>query len=159
MSTYGIGSEYSAAGWRDLIDQLLFEGLLVEDPNDGRPLIGLSDPDAVRAVYRGERRLTVLQAPESPETATRTGRPRRRGDAGADLTGAALALFDTLRAWRRAEAARQGLPPYVIFHDQTLADIARARPASRDELSAINGVGVGKLDRYGAAVLEVVDGG
>ena len=40
MSTFGIGREYSAAGWRDLLDQLQFEGLLREDPNDGRPLIG-----------------------------------------------------------------------------------------------------------------------
>ncbi len=156
MSTFGVGREYSPAGWRELIDQLLFEGLLVEQPNDGRPLIGLADPEAVRAVYRGERRLTVLQAPEALDSTTRSGRPRRRGEAAADLAGEALSLFDALRAWRRAEAARQGLPPYVIFHDQTLADIARARPGGLEALSAINGVGQGKLDRYGAAVLEVV---
>jgi ATP-dependent DNA helicase RecQ len=55
MSTYGIGKEFSAAGWRDLLDQLLFEGLLREDPNDGRPLLGLGEADEVRCVYRGER--------------------------------------------------------------------------------------------------------
>ena len=162
MSTFGVGREFSPAGWRDLIDQLLFEGLLVEQPNDGRPLITLADPEAVRAVYRGERRLTVLQAPETPDAATRSGRPRRRdekrGEAAAELAGDARDLFDALRAWRRAEAARQGLPPYVIFHDQTLVDIAKARPRSRDDLSAINGVGQGKLDRYGDAVLETVAG-
>jgi len=69
-----------------------------------------------------------------------------------------LELFDALRAWRRGEAARQGLPPYVIFHDQTLADIAAARPRDAAALSAINGVGQGKLDRYGQAVLGVVAG-
>ena len=156
MSTFGVGREFSPAGWRDLIDQLLFEGLLVERPNDGRPLIALADPEAVRAVYRGERRLTVLRAPEANDVGTKPGRPRRRGEAAADLGGEDHGLFDALRAWRRAEAARQGLPPYVIFHDQTLADIARARPRNRDALSAINGVGQGKLDRYGAAVLGVV---
>ena len=156
MSTFGIGREFSPAGWRELIDQLLFEGLLVEQPNDGRPLIGLADPEAVRAVYRGERRLTVLQAPEALDSTTRSGRPKRRGEAAADLADDTLPLFDALRAWRRAEAARQGLPPYVIFHDQTLADIARARPWDLDALSAINGVGQGKLDRYGTAVLGVV---
>jgi ATP-dependent DNA helicase RecQ len=158
MSTFGVGREFSPAGWRDLIDQLLFEGLLVEAPNDGRPLITLADPEAVRAVYRGERRLTVLRPPEALESAGRSGKPRRRGEAVADLDGDDLSLFDALRAWRRAEAARQGLPPYVIFHDQTLADIARARPRNRDALSAINGVGQGKLDRYGESVLEVVAG-
>ncbi len=156
MSTYGVGKEFSPGGWRDLIDQLLFEGLLAEDPNDGRPLIGLADPDGVRAVYRGERRLTVLHAPEAHDSTSRSGRPKRRGEAAADLSGEALGLFDALRAWRRAEAARQGLPPYVIFHDQTLADIAVARPRNRDALADINGVGAGKLDRYGAAVLAVV---
>ena len=160
MSTFGVGREFSQAGWRDLIDQLLFEGLLVEQPNDGRPLITLADPEAVRAVYRGERRLTVLQAPETPDAAPRAGRPRRRderrGEASAELAGEALDLFDALRAWRRGEAARQGLPPYVIFHDQTLVDIAKARPRNRADLSAINGVGQGKLDRYGEAVLETV---
>ena len=161
MSTFGVGREFSPAGWRDLIDQLLFEGLLVEQPNDGRPLIVLADPEAVRAVYRGERRLTVLQAPETPETASRPGRPRKRdgqrGDAAAELEGASRDLFDALRAWRRGEASRQGLPPYVIFHDQTLVDIAKARPHTRADLSAINGVGQGKLDRYGEAVLETVE--
>jgi ATP-dependent DNA helicase RecQ len=161
MSTFGVGREFSATGWRDLIDQLLFEGLLVEQPNDGRPLIGLADPEAVRAVYRGERRLTVLQAPESPDTAARPGRGRRRdgrrGEVAAELAGDDLDLFDALRAWRRSEAARQGLPPYVIFHDQTLAEIAKARPRTRDALSAINGVGQCKLDRYGDPVLETVD--
>jgi ATP-dependent DNA helicase RecQ len=162
LSTFGVGREFSAAGWRDLIDQLLFEGLLVEQPNDGRPLITLADPDAVRAVYRGERRLTVLQAPEAPDAAPRPGRPRRRderrGEAAADLAGDDLDLFDALRAWRRGEAARQGLPPYVIFHDQTLVDIVRVRPRTRADLAAINGVGQGKLDRYGEAVLETVAG-
>jgi ATP-dependent DNA helicase RecQ len=156
MSTYGIGQEFSPNGWRDLIDQLLFEGLLVEKANDGRPLIALADPEAVRAVYRGERRLTVLQAPQAQEDAGRPGRPRKRGDTAAELPSEAAGLVESLRAWRREESARQGVPPYVIFHDQTLADIARVRPRDLGALFAINGVGQGKLDRYGAAVLDVV---
>jgi ATP-dependent DNA helicase RecQ len=158
QSTWAIGQELSAAAWRDLIDQLLFEGLLVEDPNDGRPLITLADADAVRAVYRGERRLTMLKATHGADDVGRQARGKRRGAAADGLEGEARALFEALRAWRRGEAARQGLPPYVIFHDQTLADIARARPRDRSTLSAVGGVGVGKLERYGAAVLEVVAG-
>ncbi|MEP6967580.1 MAG: DNA helicase RecQ [Pseudomonadota bacterium] len=161
MSTFGVGREFNPGGWRDLIDQLLFEGLLVEQPNDGRPLITLADPEGVRAVYRGERKLTVLKAPEVLDPTTRSGRPRaRRGGAPLEVAGEAMGLFDTLRAWRRAEAARQRVPPYVIFHDQTLADIARAKPTTREALLAIDGVGQGKLERYGAAVLGmVVEGG
>ncbi len=78
MSTFGVGREFSPTGWRDMIDQLLFEGLLAEHPNDGRPLIGLGDAEAVRAVYRGERELTVLRTPEAHDPTTRSGRPRTR---------------------------------------------------------------------------------
>ena len=74
LSTCGIGREFSAAGWRDLIDQLLFEGLLREDPNDGRPLIGLGEADEVKAVYRGERRVVG-----APDARRRGGRRRPRG--------------------------------------------------------------------------------
>ena len=77
ISTFGIGREYSAAGWRDLLDQLQFEGLLREDPNDGRPLIGLGEAAGVKAVYRGERRISMRQMKAGGETAgpQRLGRP------------------------------------------------------------------------------------
>ena len=67
LTTFGIGQDRSATAWRDLVDQLLFEGLLREDPNDNRPLIGLGDPDGVRAVYRGERRVSVRKAAPGAE--------------------------------------------------------------------------------------------
>ncbi len=153
LSTYGVGQEFSAAGWRDLADQLLFEGLLLEDPNDGRPLIGLGDSEAVRAVYRGERRVLLMRPPK--KAAATSGRGRKKREALA-LSPSDQPLFDALRAWRRAEAGRQALPPYVIFHDQTLADIARLKPGSRSRLLDIDGVGQGKLDRYGDAVLAIV---
>jgi ATP-dependent DNA helicase RecQ len=159
LSTWGIGKEYSPQGWRDLIDQLLFEGLLKEDPNDGRPLVGLGDGEAVRLVYRGERRVLLRKLPEKLDTTTRSGRPRKRTrEALAAIAPENLHLFEALRAWRRDEAARQHVPPYVIFHDATLAEIAAVRPANSATLGAVNGVGIGKLERYGEAVLSVVRG-
>ncbi|MEO8813578.1 MAG: DNA helicase RecQ, partial [Caulobacteraceae bacterium] len=65
MSTFGIGAEFSAPAWRGLIDQLLFEGLLAEDPNEGRPLIGMGEAEGVRAVYRGARRVTLRRTLEA----------------------------------------------------------------------------------------------
>lgn len=160
LSTFGVGREFSPGGWRGLIDRLLFEGLLAEDPNDGRPLIGLGEAVGVRSVYRGERVVTLLRAPEPLDPTTRSGRPRkRRGGVPLTVIEDAMPLFETLRAWRRAEAARQRVPPYVIFHDQTLAAIAATKPATRAALLAIDGVGVGKLERYGAAVLAMVADG
>ncbi len=157
LSTFGIGREFSPAGWRDLIDQLLFEGLLREDPNDGRPLIGLGDAEGVKAVYRGERRLALRKQPEGLDASTRSGRPRKRTrDALASLAATDTALFEALRAWRRDEAQTQHVPPYVIFHDATLAEIASRRPDGLTALGAVSGVGEGKLARYGQAVLAVV---
>jgi ATP-dependent DNA helicase RecQ len=159
MTTFGIGKELSPQGWKDLIEQLLFEGLLVEDPNDGRPLIGLGDGVQVKAVYRGERPVKVRRAPETAdgERLPKPGRKRAR-EAMAAAVGDDATLFDALKAWRRDVAAAQGVPPYVVFHDRTLLEIARGRPKSLAELAGVGGVGEGKLGRYGEAVLRVVRG-
>jgi len=155
MSTFGIGQDLSAVQWRDLIEQLLFEGLLREDPNDGRPLIGLGDAESVRQVYRGERQVLV-RVEEAP---TRQKRARRSSrETAAEMAPADRPLFEALRSWRGRAAKAQGVPPYVIFHDRTLTEIAAARPGSRAALERIAGVGEGKLARYGEAVLEVVRG-
>ena len=159
MSTFGVGKEFSPAGWRGVLDQLMFETLLVEQANEGRPLIGLGDPAGVRAVYRGERRVEMMTPPQALDESTRSGNPRRRVVAARAALGDDAALFESLRAWRKSEAARQGVPPYVIFHDQTLADIAGGKPLTLHDLAEINGVGQGKLDRYGEAVLAVVAAG
>ena len=159
LSTYGIGQEFSAAGWRDLLDQLLFEGLLREDPNDGRPLIGLGEADAVRAVYRGERRVSVRQMPASAEASRPCGpharqAPQRRAAGHRAPRTRPCSMRCVPGAAERA--AEQHVPPYVIFHDATLSAIARQRPASLDALAKISGVGKSKLKRYGADVLQVV---
>ena len=61
-----------------------------------------------------------------------------------------------LRAWRLDEARRQELPPYVIFHDATLIEVARRQPTSLDALADIPGIGRSKLDRYGDAILAII---
>jgi ATP-dependent DNA helicase RecQ len=158
LSTYGIGREFSQAGWRDLVDQLLFEGLLREDPNDGRPLIGLGDTGDVRAVYRGERRVSVRHMPAAADAGGhRRSRAKRSGER-LGVEAADAPLYEALRAWRRDRAAEQHVPPYVIFHDITLSAIARQRPATLDALAKISGVGQSKLKRYGEDVLKVVRG-
>jgi ATP-dependent DNA helicase RecQ len=65
-------------------------------------------------------------------------------------------LFEALREERRRLAAEAGVPPYVIFHDSTLREIAAVRPASLAELGRLNGVGRTKLERYGDAMLAAV---
>ena len=160
LSTWGVGKDTSPPGWRDVIDHLLFEGLLVEDPNDGKPLIRLGEPEAVRAVYRGERRIEVrkptarFSGASAPRERTRDGRNAALETLDTDVR----ARFETLRAWRRERAGEQGVPPYVIFQDKTLLEIALAEPGDLQRLGRIPGVGQTKLDRYGAGVLEALGG-
>jgi ATP-dependent DNA helicase RecQ len=65
-------------------------------------------------------------------------------------------LYEALRLWRLAEARGQGIPPYVIFHDSVLRDLASLKPKSLEELGQIKGVGASKLERYGRFVLGVL---
>ena len=158
LSTYGIGKDQSAIAWRALMDQLLFEGLLREDPNDGRPLVTLGDPEEVKAVYRSERKVQVRSTPEAgSDGGGKSGRARKKhaGDR-LGIEAADSPLFEALRAWRRDRAAEQHVPPYVIFHDATLSAIARERPRTPDALAKVSGVGQSKLKRYGADVLKIV---
>ncbi|HYC68477.1 MAG TPA: DNA helicase RecQ [Brevundimonas sp.] len=155
LSTWAIGADTALHTWRDVLDHLMFEGLLVEDPNEGKPLVRLGDAEAVRAVYRGERRIEVRLAPAraaATRERARTGRNAALETMDADVR----ARFETLRAWRRDRAAEQRVPPYVIFQDRTLLEIAMAEPGDLERLSHIPGVGQTKLDRYGKGVLDVL---
>jgi ATP-dependent DNA helicase RecQ len=70
----------------------------------------------------------------------------------------AAPLFEALRAWRSATAKEQGVPPYVVFHDKTLREIATRRPSSLAELGTVSGVGENKLAKYGEQILETLAG-
>jgi len=74
----------------------------------------------------------------------------------ADMSERDQILFDMLRSWRTETAKTRGVPPYVIFHDRTLAEIARERPADADELRLISGVGEKKAQRYAEDVSRIV---
>jgi ATP-dependent DNA helicase RecQ len=107
---------------------------------------GLSFGPGARAILKGGEEVRIALPPP------KRGRKRR----GQDVEGPADPLFDALREERRRLAKDSGVPPYVIFHDSTLREIAAARPASLAELAAVQGVGAAKLERYGEAMLGVV---
>ena len=159
LSTFGIGREFSAAGWRDLLDQLLFEGLLREDPNDGRPLIGLGEADEVRAVYRGERRVSVRQMPASAEASRPRGpharqAPQRRASGHRARGRAPVRGAACLAPRARRRAARAALRHLPRRHARRPSPASGRRAC--DALAKISGVGQSKLERYGADVLKVV---
>jgi ATP-dependent DNA helicase RecQ len=111
--------------------------------------------DRARPILRGETSVMLREPGRRRAEVRRPERPL----AGSQDGATALGLFEALRAWRAAEASAQRIPPYVIFHDSVLRDIAAVRPASVEELGQIRGVGASKMQRYGVAVLRVIKGG
>ncbi len=144
VSTFGIGKDVSAKEWRSIVRQLVAGRLLVVD-TEGHGGLALG-PDC-RPVLRGERRVDLRR-----ERAGKVARTPRAG-----VEGPHSALFDALRSKRMELAKAQGVPPYVIFHDSTLAEMARTKPVTIDDLGRIQGVGRAKLERYGDAFLEVIE--
>ena len=151
LKTFGVGTELDSRGWLSVIRQLLAQGFMLPDP-EGHG--GLALAPTAGEVLRGAREVR-LRAEVARERA-RSRKASAKGPGTAALDPEAQALWEALRAWRIGEARLQELPPYVIFHDATLIEVARRRPASLDTLAEIPGIGRSKLDRYGTAVLAVV---
>jgi ATP-dependent DNA helicase RecQ len=147
LSVFGVGRALPAARWRSILRQLAALELIVVDV-DGHG--GLQLSEAVRPVLKGERRIALRVDPTRARA--RSDRPRQ----DQALHGEEEAAFGALRRWRLGEARAQGVPPYVIFHDATLAAITRIRPRTLSQLADVPGVGASKLERYGQAVLDVL---
>ena len=160
LPTFGVGADRTPDFWRGVIRQLIAKGALSVDTGEFAT-VSLVEERA-RPILRGQEMVMLREdirvvpnrrrASPSHDTAGRNSRARPEPGATPEATG----LFDALRLWRSAEAKAQGVPPYVIFHDTTLREIAAVRPASADELGEVKGVGASKLTRYGAGVLAVV---
>jgi ATP-dependent DNA helicase RecQ len=142
LSVFGIASADELALVRPVARALIARDALRSDAYGG-----LSFGPAARPILKGEQKLTIATPPP------KRGRRRDR-----QQVGPADPLFESLRAARRQIAAEAGVPPYVVFHDSTLREIAGARPQSLGELARIQGVGETKLRRYGDAMLAAIAG-
>ena len=153
LSTFGIGKELDEKVWRTVFRQLVAQGLLDVD-HAGHGSLRLTE--ASRAVLTGEQTVHLRQTPAGkPKAAAK--RPAAPGAGrGAELDPAADRLWQRLREWRAGVAKEHGVPTYVVFHDATLAELARSRPTTEAGLAQISGIGTRKLERYGAALLELL---
>jgi ATP-dependent DNA helicase RecQ len=112
--------------------------------------------DSARAVLKGEVSLTLREAADAPKR-QRAAKPGRPAGAPADLGEVALSMYAELKAWRAEVARTLNLPAYLIFHDATLAEMARIAPQTLGELGGISGVGAKKLQAYGEQILRVLN--
>ena len=144
LSVFGIVEGEEAALLQPVSRALQVRGSLVATEHGGLALAG-DAPD----LLKGEATLSIVKPPKRER-----GSRRRRRDATPNPVGDRL--FDALRELRRTLAAEQQVPPYVVFHDAVLREMAARRPASLSELGTIPGVGEKKLAAYGEAFLKAV---
>ncbi len=161
LSVYGIGNELDKEQWKSLIRQLTGLGLLEPVP-EGHGGLQWGPEAEVRAVLRGERSVELPLPPPRQER-RRSGSSSRSGGAAGSSAAAEWGEADpdlvaALKAWRTEQARQQAVPPYVVFHDRTLLELAARRPGSLAELAEVGGIGAAKLERYGEGLLELLQG-
>ncbi|MBE0575901.1 MAG: DNA helicase RecQ [Desulfuromonadales bacterium] len=149
LSTYGIGADKVAEAWNSLIRQLIHRGYLVQDVASYSVLKLTA---AARPLLRGEEQLVMAKPRLRVKTLQKKGKPKV-GDFDYDSE-----LFDALRLRRKRLADADGVPPYVIFGDATLAEMAAKMPTDEAALLAISGVGKHKLQRFGSEFIDEIIG-
>ena len=142
LSVFGIVEGEEAVLIKPVARSLLLKDALRTNEHGGL----MFGPEA-KAILKGDRSIELVIQPRRER--------RRKRDGGANPVGDPL--FDALRAKRRDIAAEAGVPPYVIFHDATLREMARIRPKSLRDMALVTGVGARKLEAYGDQFLAVLN--
>lgn len=149
LSVFGVGKALAETEWRSLFRQLVARGLADVDL-DG--FGGLRLSDSCRPLLRGEVSLELRRDLSSKA-------PKPAASAASQLVRSEeRETWEALRTLRRKLAEEHSVPPYVIFPDATLLEMLRSQPASLSDMAMISGVGARKLERYGQAFLEVLQG-
>jgi ATP-dependent DNA helicase RecQ len=147
LSTHGIGSDRSEQEWTSIIRQLIHRGYLEQDIANYSVLTLTAQ---ARPLLRGEIRLELAR----PRVRQKTSRARKAGMQA--LGPQDEGLFEELRALRKALADAEGKPPYIVFGDATLLQMAREKPLTEQDLLQISGVGQHKLEKYGSEFLDAI---
>jgi ATP-dependent DNA helicase RecQ len=154
LSTFGIGKERSEAEWRAILRQSIALGLIT---TDHEAYSALKLTDAAKPVLRGAEQIQLRQY-QKPVKAGRRGSSsaKPKGYVESDLSATEQSIFDKLRWWRVETARAHNVPAYVIFHDATMREIAKAQPRSLADLRGVSGVGEKKLETYGDEIIGLI---
>ena len=153
VSTYGIGTELSANEWKSVFRQLVANGYLRADP-EGYGALQLTEQ--CRPLLQGRQTIELRKDPVVKKTAGRASGGRSAAPVKDQITD--HAGWEALRACRKELADKQGVPPYVIFHDTTLFGMLERKPRTLEELAEVSGVGAAKLEKYGEIFLKTIAG-
>lgn len=151
VSTYGIGTELSANEWKSVFRQLVANGYLRADP-EGYGALQLTEQ--CRPLLKGQHKVELRKDPVVKASSSRASGGRTGSAVKDQVTD--HAGWEALRACRKQLADKQGVPPYVIFHDTTLFDMLERKPQTLDELAGVSGVGAAKLEKYGEIFLAAI---
>ncbi|MFV9684718.1 DNA helicase RecQ [Pseudomonas sp. NY15367] len=150
LAVFGVGKGLSEVEWRTLFRQLVARGLADVDLEG---FGGLRLDESCRPLLRGEVSLQLRREPKPAQAA------KASSSAASQLVrGHEREMWEALRSLRRKLAEEHSVPPYVIFPDATLLEMLRSQPGSLSEMAEVSGVGARKLERYGQAFLEVLNG-
>ena len=147
LSTFGIGSAHNVQHWRSVLRQLMVRGVLSADVERYGALKLEAD---ARALLRGETRLFLRE-----DIALARPPKRKAATTQVPLADVDEEIWERLRTCRKRLADEDGVPPYVVFHDRTLLEMASCRPGTLSAM--LTGVGQAKLERYGAEFLAVLN--
>ena len=146
LSTYGLGRENSHDYWVSIFRQLIHKGMLTQNITRNSTL---QLTEEARPLLRGDMNLEL--AVPRLDTAARTAKSDKLTSKNYDKK-----LFAKLRKLRKSIADEDGLPPYVVFSDATLIDMAEILPTSYGEMLAVSGVGQRKLEKYADPFLDLI---
>ena len=146
LKTYGVGKQHDKKYWRKLIDELLAQKV-IEKSEGLYPLLFLL-PKALR-ILKHDEKIEMVRVLEKKESKVVSGR-----ESGISYD---KELFELLRTLRKQIADEQGIPPYVVFSDRSLHEMASLLPRNAEALLSVSGVGEVKLDRYGRQFLSLID--
>ncbi len=150
LAVFGIGADLDANSWRGLFRQLIALGHLTTD-DEGYGTLQLTE--TARPLLRGE---TTFRMRKPSKSARGKVKKEKETKASTTVANADQALFAALKALRLRLAGEARLPPYVICHDRTIAELAAKRPSNEDALRDITGLGASKIKRYGADLLATI---
>jgi ATP-dependent DNA helicase RecQ len=153
IKTFGVGQDYTVQQWRSVFRQLTASGLLSVNLTE---ISGFKLTDKSWPVLKGEQTLLLRKDPEPVRAAKLAVSRKKKSPAPHELPEGDLPLWEKLRALRLCISKALDIPPFVVFHDSTLAEMVEQKPTTREAFLQITGVGEHKLEKYGEQFLEVL---